>query len=85
MNIFIEMALQYPKLEYPQDYDFLEHVRYDYFHTEIDQYAEIKSTPLMFKQDPPLGYSPKKFGKRLFPENAPFFRGCIRISLDSSK
>ncbi len=84
MDIYIELSQKYPKLEFSPGYDFLEWVEYDYFHTEIDPFGVIKTTPLMFKEDPSLGQCPEKFGKRLFPERAPFFRGCVRVSLKNS-
>lgn len=61
--------------------DPLAHVKYDFFHTDEDQYGEILSSKQLEKEDPNFCSSQaQKFQDRIFCTTSPFFRGCIRIS-----
>jgi len=80
MDVFLEILKKWPKLKLSEGYDFIECIKFDYFHTETDEHRDILHTSTMPAIDSTLSFSPKRYGKRQFPENAPFFRGCVRIS-----
>lgn len=80
MDVFLIVLARYPKSAFPPIYDLLEHIQFDYFHTEKDPQGNIQHTSAMPEFDPGLSDCDPKYGKREFPENAPFFRGCVRIS-----
>lgn len=84
MDIFLEIIKKLPKMNNETIRDLIECVKFDYFHTEIDEYNIIKYSSDMVKLDPSLAHCSKEFGVRQFPENAPFFKGCVRISLNNS-
>jgi hypothetical protein len=56
-------------------------INYSFFHCENDRFGEIMPASKMLDTDSSLVSYPKEYGPRLFPENSPFFRGCIRIAL----
>ena len=61
----------------------IKHVKYDFFHTDIDQYGEILSSTDMVEQDPTFAsFDVKRFKDRTSCASSPFFRGCIRISVE---
>lgn len=62
-------------------YNPLAHVKYDFFHTDDDQYGEIVSSKEIEEDDPNFSsFNFKKFQSRVFCPTSSFFRGCIRIS-----
>ena len=67
-------------LERMSMYNKVKSVEYDFYHSEIDSYCEIKKSSevalqvVRFTSDLLYGNS------RKFAETAPFFRGCIRVS-----
>ncbi len=56
-------------------------INFEYFHSDKDHFGEIRSTIEMLEEDKKLMAYPQEYGVRTFPENSPFFKGCIRISL----
>lgn len=56
-----------------------QHISYDFFHSDTDQFSEIRPANEMLSEDSRLNEYPKKYGELLFSECSPFFRGCIRI------
>lgn len=62
----------------------IKHVKYDFFHSDIDQYGEILSSRHIAEEDAAFSSSgSKQFKDRTFCATSPFFRGCIRISVVS--
>lgn len=57
----------------------LSRVKYNYFHSETDQYGEILLNDQLVYSDKNLRQLIQQTGKR-FPLTASFFRGCIQIS-----
>ncbi|HVV69591.1 MAG TPA: hypothetical protein VHE99_11280 [Gammaproteobacteria bacterium] len=86
MDIFLEILDKWPKSQSLQGFDFVESVKFEYFHIEADEQNGILHTSAISETDPAFSLDAKKYGKRKFPENSPFFKGCIRISFktDSS-
>ncbi len=84
MDIFLVVMKKLPKIN-NRALDLIESVHFDYFHTERDEYNTIKYSADMVKLDPSLTNCSKEFGNRQFPENAPFFKGCVRISINDSE
>ena len=61
----------------------IKHVRYDFFHTDVDQYGEILSSKNIAEEDPSFtSFDLDQFNDRIFCTTSSFFRGCIRISVD---
>lgn len=64
--------------------DPIKHVKYDFFHTDEDQYGEMLSSKDIPEEDPTFtSLGSKHFKDRTFCATSPFFRGCIRISVIS--
>lgn len=61
-------------------FDAVQNVEIDYFHSDIDEYDDIKSTKLMPLEDEALIYYPNKLEKMIFSDNSSFVRGCMRFS-----
>ncbi|MBX9621582.1 MAG: hypothetical protein K2X28_06110 [Alphaproteobacteria bacterium] len=62
----------------------IKHVKYDFFHSDIDQYGEILSSRTIAEEDKAFTFfGAKQFTERIFCGTSPFFRGCIRISVVS--
>ncbi len=55
------------------------HISYEFFHSEKDQYGDIKHSSEMPSSDKRLLQYPEEYGKRKFPDNSAFFRGCVQI------
>lgn len=55
-------------------------IRFDYFHTEVDEYEGIKSTRQLLKLDETIANDERLYNNKSFCETSPFLRGCIRIS-----
>lgn len=55
-------------------------VKYDYFHAEKDQSAEIRPALEIEKIDPNFTKTLINSIEYIFPEFSPFFRGCIAVS-----
>lgn len=66
-------------LEQMSMYSHVKNVEYDFFHSELDNYSEIKQSAEIIKSDPAFTHTGNYGGGRKFAETAPFFRGCIRI------
>ncbi len=61
----------------------IKHVKYDFFHTDIDQYGEILSSTDMIAEDSTFSsLGVKRFKDRTSSSSSSFFRGCIRISAE---
>lgn len=54
-------------------------VLYDFFHTEKDAYEELRNSSDIIKEDPRFSLLSNQYKDRICCDNAPFFRGCIRI------
>ncbi len=62
----------------------IKHVKYDFFHSDVDQYGEILSSKKIAEEDSDFtSLGSEKFTERIFCGTSPFFRGCIRISVIS--
>ncbi len=86
MDIYIEVLDELPKTAFfNNSYDFSEKIKFDYFHPEPDKFKEIKSIKNLLQFDAVLRNTPKKYEKKPFPENASFFKGCIRITFDTDQ
>jgi hypothetical protein len=60
----------------------IKHVKYDFFHSDIDQYGEILSSRKIAEDDNAFTFfGAERFTERIFCGTSPFFRGCIRISV----
>ncbi|NEU34272.1 hypothetical protein GN156_26835, partial [bacterium LRH843] len=53
---------------------------YEFFHYEKDRFGEIIDSTEMPVADKMLMAYPKKYGKKVFPSNSAFLKGCIRIT-----
>lgn len=56
-------------------------VDYQFFHSESDRFAEIRNANEMHQEDKNFLQPVKKYGDLNFPDNSPFFHGCVRVSL----
>ncbi len=64
----------------------IQHVKYDFFHSDVDQYGDICSSKLLVQEDEAfLGPHAQSFNGRTFCSTAPFFKGCIRITVTSTQ
>lgn len=62
----------------------IKHVKYDFFHSDIDQYGEILSSRKIAEEDNSFTFfGAEQLTERIFCGTSPFFRGCIRISVVS--
>jgi len=62
----------------------IQHVKYDFFHSDVDQYGDILSSKLLAQEDEAfLDIHTQSFKGRMFCSTAPFFKGCIRIAVNS--
>ncbi len=60
-------------------YEHLKQIKYDYFHTNPEDYSDIQCTKNILNEDNSLIEIVNKTRKK-FPENSNFLRGCIRIA-----
>lgn len=60
-------------------YNACEKVSYDFFHTDPENYAGIRSSKVIPLEDAAFTQWPKAANK-IFPVNSAFLRGCIRIN-----
>jgi hypothetical protein len=64
----------------------VQHVKYDFFHSDVDQYGDIGSSKLLAQEDKAfLALLVQSFKGRAFCSTAPFFKGCIRITITSTQ
>ncbi|HVV67626.1 MAG TPA: hypothetical protein VHE99_01110 [Gammaproteobacteria bacterium] len=77
IKIFTQAVMKYHS--FSQD-DSIVSTQYDFFHTDVDSYSEINSSSLIITQDSRFLAFSDKFSQRVPCDNAPFFRGCVRIS-----
>ena len=62
----------------------IKYAKYEFFHSDIDQYREISSSKDIPNEDSRFRVTrSNQFKDRIFCSTSPFFRGCIRISLIS--
>lgn len=61
----------------------IKYVRYEFFHSEIDPYGEIKNSQDISLTDHRFNETNSRFHDRFFCSTAQFFRGCIRVSRTS--
>lgn len=80
MDIFLEVMGRWSAMGNDTYFDFLQHIKYDYFHTDFDQFGVIKPIDSMLKEDKALREHEKHYPDRLFPENSHFLKGCVRIA-----
>lgn len=67
-------------LESTPIYKWAKSTGYSYFHTDSESNKNIMPTKDLFKMDNSILNNMNKFSSLSFPENSPFFRGCIRVS-----
>lgn len=72
-------------LENTPFYDAVQKIDYDFFHTDTGSYEHIKESKNIPLEDKSFLKIAEKNKELRFPENSPFVRGCIRISLKDSK
>ncbi len=63
----------------------VKNVRYDFFHSEPDPEGIVRPCKEIPEEDDTFLKSPTKLARRSFSEISPFTRGCVRISMTSSK
>jgi len=80
IKYLMEMLLTKLKRDKKSIYALLEHIKFDYFHTEKDPSGEIRPTTDIFKGDDRFLKIAGKKDSRNFAYSASFLRGCIRIS-----
>jgi hypothetical protein len=62
----------------------IKHVKYDFFHSDVDKYGEILSSKNIAAEDTAFSsLGSQQFKDRTFCATSQFFKGCIRISLVS--
>lgn len=62
----------------------IQHVKYDFFHSDVDQYGDIRSSKFLAEEDEAFhGPHAQSFNGRTFCSTAPFFKGCMRITVTS--
>lgn len=66
-------------------YNRVKRVEYDFYHSEIDNYSEIKKSTEIALQDPRFTWDECYGNSRKFADTAPFFRGCIRIGWEKGE
>ena len=59
--------------------DIIQHLKFDYYHTEKSCCQGIKLASKLNEEDPRFMYTAKDSGL-VFANKASFFRGCIKIS-----
>ncbi len=59
----------------------LKNAHYEYFHSEADIYHEVKLTNELPSNDPTFLQDKKNFPDRSFCATAPFFSGCVRVTI----
>jgi hypothetical protein len=64
---------------------FIAGAKFEYFHTEEDQFKEINDSKDIMEGDANLMQCASRFKDKIFPYKGPFFRGCIRISNNFSE
>lgn len=63
----------------------IQHVKYDFFHSDIDPYDDILSSKSLVDADQAfLCPNTPAFQGRTFCSTSSFFKGCVRITLDPS-
>lgn len=58
-------------------YDNIENIGFDFYHTDAEDYASIKSSDLLYNEDTSFGINVSNSNK--FPSNSSFLRGCVRV------
>ncbi len=58
---------------------------FDFFHSEKDQFNEIRNASEIPDEDPRFLFKKNKDDNPWFCDNSPFWRGCVRIKLLESK
>jgi len=86
MDVYCDVSSQWSEINVTQldssYYDFLNDVRYDYFHLDDDiKGNDIQPISTMLAEDTALTRFPRDYVDREFPKNVQFFKGCVRVSL----
>jgi hypothetical protein len=84
IEIFLDLASKWSKIDSHGINDFYEHVNFRCFHNEKDKYKQIDTTDIIFSEDSRLRHDDKLYGPRIDPDAAHFFRGCVRIGFHKS-
>lgn len=79
----LESLRVYLEKYYPQLFNLLKNVEYEFFHSDVDENADIKHTSQIPKEDARFLDYPDK--SRTFCDNSSFLRGCIRITRKKEK
>jgi len=76
---FKETLLKYAKSKDHSTEEFLNKVRFDFFHSEPDAENQIRLSLEMPKEDSSLTFCSHSKGQRRFSDVSPFVRGCVRF------
>jgi len=63
---------------------FAERIKFYYYHTGQDTQDNVEQSQKILKRDNDIHLQMKSFPDRVFPENSPFFKGCISIDFDEA-
>jgi hypothetical protein len=79
----MDILLNKLKAEKSHPFDVIEHLKFDYYHTEKSCSREILPSSALAKEDPRFNYSTKPNTNLVFANKASFARGCIKITYHS--
>ncbi len=66
-------------------YDFFNNISYEYYHSDVDKFKELRFSTEIPRLDDALIKEAKKFPNLPFCNASMFLRGCVRISVKESK
>ncbi len=66
-------------------YDFFDNISYEYFHSDVDKFKELRFSAEIPQMDDALIKDSKKFPNLPFCHASMFLRGCVRISVKESE
>ncbi|HVV68175.1 MAG TPA: hypothetical protein VHE99_03935 [Gammaproteobacteria bacterium] len=77
---FSEIRLDRLNLKGTPIYELLDSVKFDFFHTDPENYSGIRLSKEIPVEDPTFFEQLIDGASRNFPVNSPFIRGCVRIA-----
>ncbi len=84
IDIFIQIFSEWPRTNISQVIDFIDNIKFSYFHSDSDKYNIIQTTKTLFQKDKTFAEQMKFFPTKIFPETSPFLRGCIKVELNKN-
>lgn len=80
MDVFLELMSTFPEVKELDNFDFVNHIRYEFYHNEKDKRGEMQSTDTLINNDPLMQANKQRFKNKKIPSASHFLRGCAGVS-----